>query len=109
MAITAERVREIPEPYKTFLQMLWPVIGSQEDDSVIKITGIPFWMIHRAMADRHRYSEVQVREIAETLRERGWVEWNELGFYVPKGEGIAVLRAINQPQKVPTVPALPAF
>lgn len=107
MSLTAEKLARIPEEYKTFLEMLWPVVRSQEDGSVIRVSGIPFWMIANRVSERHGYSERQVKELAENLAGKGWIESDSLGFYVPHGQGIEVLRAMFQPSKRPKVPALP--
>jgi hypothetical protein len=109
MAISADQINQIPEPYKTFLQALWPVVISDDDGSLIRVTGIPLWMISRAVGERHGYTEQQVRELSRILQDRGWIERDDLGFYIPKGQGVAVLRRLNQVEAAAEVPGLPVF
>ncbi|MDX1966714.1 MAG: hypothetical protein SFV23_06040 [Planctomycetaceae bacterium] len=109
MAITKEDLQKVPEPYKTFMQALWPVIRTDEDGSIVRVTGIPYHMIESIVADRHGYSQTQVQTLSQQLQARGWIEVDKFGFYRPAGQGIEALRAINHAEPVAAVPELPEF
>jgi hypothetical protein len=111
MTISTEQIYKIPGEYLTFLQVLWAVVRSREDESVPEVSGIPFWMIYRVVSERHGYSEHQVRQLAENLKSRGWIQEDKLGFFTPCGRGIEILQSLNPQTSTTTTapPALPEF
>jgi hypothetical protein len=108
MTWTAEQIEQIPEVYRDFMLVLKSIPDSR--DSVLKITGIPLGRIYGALQMKYDYDFDQIRAVADTLKERGFVEVDSFGFFKPSGEGEALIRAIAEVPGVPAgIPPFPRF
>lgn len=104
-----ENIEKMDEAYKTFLLSLWDVVRTQEDGSVIRVTGIPFYMIANRVHELHGLSEADIQKMARSLISLGWISVDKFGFYVPIGQGIEILRVLMKQLFVPTAPPPPVI
>jgi hypothetical protein len=106
MTWTREQLEQIPEVYRHFMLALKPVIDSR--DKVLQITAVPFGDVWEVLSWRHEYGREQIRQIADRLKEKGWVEETPWHSFFPTPVGEELIHAFSStPELVQYVPPLP--
>ena len=108
MEYTKDQISSIPEPHRDFLLALWPIIDSQRQGSVLRISGIHFSQLYGILSRRHGYEPFEARQVADALKQGGWVGEDLHGFFRPTGQGESLLLAMQRvPRESSRVPQLP--
>jgi hypothetical protein len=112
MVWTHEKILQIPEEYRDFMLTLKPVLDSKRPETILRTTGIPFGRIVSLLTSKYEYRLDEFRKLADILYQRGLVQEDNLGFFVPTTEGESFIRAIVQDEEDDTrsrVPPFPVF
>jgi hypothetical protein len=112
MVWTHERILTIPEEYRDFMLTLKPILDSRRPGVILRTTAIPFGKIVGLLKSKYDYSSDEIRILADTLRQRGLVDEDTLGFFQPTGEGEAFITALieqEQDEAASRVPPFPTF
>lgn len=112
MVWTHDKILQIPEEYCDFMLTLKPVMDSRKPGTILRITGIPFGRIVGLLTSKYEYTADDIRVMADTLRNRGLLIEDSLGFFQPTGEGEAFIRAVIQDEQDDAnyrVPPFPVF
>jgi hypothetical protein len=111
MTWSSDQIHQIPEVYVDFLLALRAVIETRRGKRVLKVTAIPYGRIFEYLRTKHGLEPHEIREIADTLRERGFVEMDRLGFVTPTETGEELIDVLaDEEQAAPSrVPPFPNF
>jgi hypothetical protein len=110
MTWSKKKIDRIPEVYRDFMLSLKPVVDCRRrpDEYPIKVTGVHLGQIFNILRMRHQLNPEEIREIATTVRQKGLVEENKLGFIKPTAKGEGLIDALVEAE-APVASRVPPF
>ncbi len=110
MAWTKEQIDNVPEIYRDFMLALKPILDSRNE--VFQISGIPLGRVYSGLSSKYAYGPRDVRQVADNLKEQGFIQEDQLGFLTLTGKGESFVKALvgehngKDGARVPPLPAL---